>query len=162
MLALVMLPIAQARAEMTTIARATPREPSCEVIDYGHYVAEAQRVRYQDAGSVTGERFEISSVRFDKRTTAIAATLGQRFGIRYRLRGLTQSPVVVTWRVKYPTPVRGSKGWEYSFRAAPTAGELVQHLLYNFEVASEMVTGRWDFSVLVNGQTACSFAFSVK
>src|SRR5262245_12271523 len=156
------MPLAQSQAGVTVVARTAAREPGCEILDYGHYVPESQRIRYADASSVVGERFEINQVRFDKRTTTIDATLGQRFGIRYRLRGLAQISVVVTWRVKYPQPVRGSKGWEYSFRSAPAAGELVQHLLYNFDVASEVVTGRWDFSVLVNGQAACSFAFAVK
>jgi hypothetical protein len=137
------------------------REPGCEILDFGLYKPETQRVRYVDPGSVTGERFEISSVRFIKQTKQIEASLGQRFGIRYRLRGLSQQSARITWRVSYPSPVRGSKGWEHSFRATPAGGELVQHLLYDFVFASEVVSGRWDFEVLLDGQRACSFAFSV-
>ena len=159
---LAVLPFAAtSRAEVLTPQRVT-REPACEVIDYGNYVPGATRVRYADARSVTGDRFEIEEVRFTKRTTQIPRELGQRFGIRYRLRGLTQTSVTVTWRVTFPSKVRGSPGWEYSFRASPAAGELMQHVLYDFVIASEMVAGRWDFQVLVNGQAACGFAFTVK
>jgi len=159
-LALVLLPFARSNASVTAAKR--PTEPGCEILDYGLYVPQTQRTRYADPGSVTGERFEISDVRFVKRTTSIASTLGQRFGIRYRLKNLVPSSVVVTWRVAYPSPVRRSKGWEHSFRAAPAGGELVQHLLYDFTIASEIVAGTWDFQVLVDGRAACSFAFTVK
>jgi len=157
-LALVVVPFVESNA---AVVKRTP-EPGCEILDYGLYVPSSQRVRYADAGSVTGERFEIDQVRFVKRTTSIASTLGQRFGIRYRLRNVAQSSVVVTWRVVYPSPVRRAKSWEHSFRAAPTGGELVHHLLYDFTLASEIVTGSWDFQVLVDGKQACSFAFTVK
>jgi hypothetical protein len=157
--ALLLLPTATSRS--ATLQNKT-REPGCEIIDYGHYRPAAQRVRYTDPTSVTGERFEISDVRFVKQTKHIAASLGQRFGIRYRLRGLAQSSPTITWRVTYPSPVRGAKRWEHSFHATPAGGELVQHLLYDFVFASEVVTGRWDFDVLVDGQRTCSFAFEVQ
>ncbi|HEY5949008.1 MAG TPA: DUF3859 domain-containing protein [Kofleriaceae bacterium] len=137
-------------------------ELGCEIIDRGLYVPASQRVRYADPSSVTGERFEISQVRFVRQTTTIEATLGQRFGMRYRLRGLPQRAVVITWRVAYPQSVRGRKSWELRFRASPDNGELVQHLLYDFVYQSEVVTGRWDFQVLVDGQPACSLAFRVE
>jgi hypothetical protein len=158
-IALLLVPSASSRGATTA---AKPREPACEIIDYGNYKPEAQRVRYVDPTSVTGERFEISSVRFVKQTKQIEASLGQRFGIRYRLRDLAQRSALITWRVTYPSPVRGSKRWEHSFRATPDSGELVQHLLYDFVFASEVVTGRWSFDVLVDGQRACSFAFNVQ
>jgi len=163
-LALAFVPLLESSTALPSalVTSAKPREPACEVLEHGHYVPQAQRFRYADAGSVTGERFEINDVRFVDQATAIPRTLGQRFGIRYRLGGLTQSSVVVTWRVVYPSPVRGNKRWEYSFRATPASGELVQHLLYDFNIASEMVAGRWDFQVLVDGRAACSFAFAVK
>jgi len=136
-------------------------ELSCEILDQGLYVPESKRVRYADAGSVTGERFEIDQVRFVRQTKQIEAMLGQRFGMRYRLVGVTK-PVMVTWRVVYPSTVRGAKRWEHRFAASPAGGELVQHLLYQFDVASEMVKGRWDFQVLVDGKQACSIPFEVK
>jgi hypothetical protein len=154
-----------ARAPVESIAASTTRatpESGCEIIDYGHYVPESTRYRFGDRSSVTGERFEISRVRFTKQTKTIAATLGQRFGISYRLGGLPQQAVTITWRIVYPSPVRGSKGWSHRFQATPARGELVQHLLYDFTAASEMVTGRWDFQVWVDGQQECSFAFRVQ
>jgi hypothetical protein len=159
--ALLLVPTTVSRGATTVQKRATS-EPGCEILDYGNYKPEAQRIRHADASSVTGERFEISNVRFIKQTKQIEASLGQRFGIRYRLRGLAQPAVAITWRVTYPSPVRGSKGWEHSFRATPASGELVQHLLYDFVFASEVVTGRWSFDVLVDGQRTCSFAFNVQ
>jgi hypothetical protein len=158
---LLLVPAASSRGA-TTVDNRTAREPGCEILDYGNYRAESERVRYADQTSVTGERFEISSVRFVRQTKQIEASLGQRFGIRYRLRRLAQRTATITWRVTYPSPVRGSNGWEHSFRATPAGGELVQHLLYDFVFASEVVSGRWSFDVLVDGQRACSFAFSVR
>ena len=155
--ALLLVPAAASRGATTV-----QKTAACEIIDYGTYKPEAQRVRYVDPGSVTGERFEISNVRFVKQTKQIEASLGQRFGIRYRLRDLAARSQMITWRVTYPSPVRGSKRWEHNFRATPASGELVQHLLYDFVFASEVVTGRWDFAVFVDGQRACSFAFNVQ
>ena len=157
-IAFVAWPIATSSGASSKLQR---REPACEIIDYGRYKAESQRVSHPDPGSVTGERFEIDSVRFFKQTKQIPATLGQRFGIRYRLRQLPPRATTITWRVTYPAPVRGSKGWEHSFRETPGNGELVQHLLYDFVFASEVVTGTWDFAVLVDGRRACSFSFQV-
>jgi hypothetical protein len=158
---LLLVPAATSRAA-TAVQSRTAKEPACEIIDYGLYKPEAQRLRYADPTSVTGERFEISNVRFVKQTKEIEASLGQRFGIRYRLRALPQRSMAITWRVTYPSAVRGSKGWEHNFRAVPANGELVQHLLYDFVFASEVVSGRWSFEVLVDGQRACSFAFTVQ
>ncbi|HEY5920299.1 MAG TPA: DUF3859 domain-containing protein, partial [Kofleriaceae bacterium] len=101
-------------------------------------------------------------IRFVRRTKQIDATLGQRFGIRYRLNGLPARAVVVSWRVAYPSAVRSFKGWEHSFRETPAGGELVQHLLYDFTRASELITGRWAFQVFVDGKPRCAFDFDVQ
>jgi len=134
----------------------------CEVLDHGVYVPVSQRTRYSDGSSVTGERFEIDEVRFVRRTKLIEPTLGQRFGIRYRLTGIASPSVRITWRVVYPSPVRASNGWQHSFRVSAANGELVGHLLYDFVLASELVEGRWQFDVLVDGHPACSFGFLVQ
>ena len=149
-----------ASSEATTKRR--PAELGCEIIDHGNYVHEVKPTHHADANSVTGERFEINVVRFVRQTKQIEATLGQRFGIRYRLSGLPQRPVVVTWRITYPTAVRTFKGWEHSFRDTPAGGELVQHLLYHFTRASELLPGRWIFQVFVDGKPKCSFDFDVQ
>ena len=161
LIAILAMPSAAAHAA-NGVAPAKQPQLGCEVLDHGIYVPITQRTRYGDVGSVTGERFEISEVRFVRHTKIIEPTLGQRFGIRYRLTGIASPSARITWRVVYPSPVRDMSSWQYSFRSSPTNGELVGHLLYDFVLASELVEGRWRFEVLVDGHAACSFGFVVQ
>lgn len=142
--------------------RATRSELGCEITDYGIYVPESKRVRFADRGSVTGDRFEIQQVRFVRRTKTIEPTLGQRFGIRYRITQVTSPSVNITLRVTYPSPVRGATGWQHSFVDAPSGDELTGTALYDFVIASELVEGRWRFDVLVDGRQACTFGFLIQ
>jgi hypothetical protein len=139
------------------------REMACEILDAGFYVPSSTKVRFPDAKSVSGERYEIDEVTFTKQTKVIPLELGRGFGIRYRLRGLSKvKESQITWRIFYPRAIRGKTGWEHSDNWASNNGELVQHLLYDFAHDYELVAGNWRFHVLVDGKPTCSLTFQVK
>jgi hypothetical protein len=138
-------------------------EGACEILDAGLYVPAADRVRYDDENSVTGERFEIEEVTFTKQTKVIPLERNRGFGIRYRLRGLSKvKDSHITWRIFYPRAIRGKPGWERSDHWPAPTGELVQHLLYDLAHDYELVAGTWRFHVLVDGKPTCASSFQVK
>jgi Domain of unknown function (DUF3859) len=138
-------------------------EFGCEIIDAGLYVPTTPKVRYDDANSVSGDRYEIEDVKFTKQTKVIPLERGKGFGIRYRLRGLSKvKESHITWRIFYPRAIRGKSGWEHSDNWASVNGELVQHLLYDFSADYEMVAGTWRFHVLVDNKPTCAVTFQVQ
>jgi hypothetical protein len=164
---LLAIPANLAAGPLERVARVKPVSASaerCEIIDSGLYRPSTAPVRFTDATSVTGERFEIDEVEFTRQTRSIPMELGKGFGIRYRLRGLPKNKQVdVRWRVLYPKPgIRGEASWEHGLREATADGTLVHHLLYDFHYAWEMVPGAWTFEVTVDGAPACSVVFQVR
>ena len=142
-----------------TSERNTNREPRCEILEYGPYVPLGARWHYDDPDAATGRSFEIDDVEFTTQTTIITKKRGDGFGIRYRAYNVP-SRAKVTWRVVYPKPLRGFAEWRRDVRMV--ARDHVMHVVYDFDYAWEMVSGRWKFQVLVDGKAICRLAFTVR
>lgn len=139
--------------------RPSPPEPSCDIVEYGLYEPRSERILVEDAASVTGVSGITDDVEFTTATDVIPRQPGAGFGIRYVAHDVPAG-AVVTWRVVYPTPLRGFADWHHD--EAVEAGDHVRHVLYDFDHAWEMLPGAWQFEVQIDGQTRCGFAFTVQ
>lgn len=139
--------------------RPSPPQPSCDIVEYGLYEPRSERILVDDAASVTGVSGITDDVEFTTPTHVIQRALGAGFGIRYVAHHVPAG-AVVTWRVVYPTPLRGFADWHHD--ETVDAGDHVRHVLYDFDHAWEMLPGAWHFEVQIDGQPRCGFTFTVQ
>jgi uncharacterized protein DUF3859 len=151
---------------IVAIATGNPatRERDCEIVDYGIHDPDTPRVQFDDPTSASGERFESDDVTFIERTRVVEKAIGTGFGFQFQLHHLaTTRPVHMMWRITFPKGgIRGHKKWERAFDESVPDGELLQHLLFDFDHDYELVSGTFTFDVLVDGKPKCSIAFSVR
>jgi len=140
------------------VATVPVAEPTCDVLEFGPYLQIGTRRYFDDPHAITGRSFEVDEVEFIRQTTEITRKLRTGFGVRYRVHDLAPN-ASVTWRVKYPHAIRGVSDWSHD---PELFGDHSHAFLYDFDHAYEMVPGRWEFSVLVDGKTTCDVAFTVK
>ena len=139
----------------------TLRESPCEILEFGRYEQIGGQERYDDESSVTGAFFELEDVKFTKTTSVVEAKVGEKFGIRYKLHGLSATkPTHVKWRITYPKAIKKHGSWEHTL--TETGTESVRALLYELVYDYEVVAGDWKFQVFVENAPACSFTFRVK
>lgn len=134
-------------------------EPSCTIVEWGHYTKLSETYYTPDTGSVTGVSGDTMYVEFTDNATEIARQLHDGFGIRYVARDVPQD-AEVRWHVTYPEQIRGFAGWSHDIEVP--AGAHVRHVLYDFDFAYEMVKGNWLFEIEIAGKTRCGFTFTVK
>lgn len=135
------------------------QQPRCHIVQHGLYRQVSDRILVEDSNSVTGVSGITDEVEFTTATNVVPRTQGLGFGIRYHAHDVPEG-ATVTWRVVYPTPLRGFDDWRHDEYVE--AGDHTRHVLYDFDHAWEMVPGDWRFEIAIDGRTRCDFTFTVK
>jgi hypothetical protein len=131
-----------------------------EIADFGEFRAET--IGESGAPETTkGSIYSVDSYQLLVRTTCIRAKLGTEFGITLRDLGANALPEQVRIELRHP-PFRGPDGSTRTVEAwwmVLTASPL--YTGWSFEQPYEVVTGRWTFDVIRDGQLLARQRFDV-
>jgi hypothetical protein len=134
-----------------------------DILEFGIYTATLERT--ENADTAAGVVNIMTNVKLVRRTDAVTARLGVRFGIEYMLVGKPAGELaVIDWVTRFPerglTNAKGERFQKNELSRTTPIGERT-HRTYTFDEAWELVPGKWVLEFYHRGRKLGEKSFTV-
>lgn len=146
-----------------TVSALANAHPSIRIIEKGVYRAET--VDRMTTHGATGVLNTVKNPRLISDTVIVYGKLGARFGLRYKLLGITGSTLDLKLVIRFPPeglrdPATGARYFESTQVLTMQAG-IVSYWEYHLENDWEIVPGVWEFEFWTNSNRLSSQKFCI-
>jgi hypothetical protein len=134
-----------------------------KITEYGIYERGREKI-YSDPSSPSGKSRSSSGYRLESTTQTVPLVLGTSFGFCYEISGYSMGarPKVIV-RAEYPAFSRPGEATstqhDFVRNLVPAAGVISDCSGYGFDHPYELVSGNWNFTVLVDGNPMLTQSF---